>query len=104
MSKIKILLVSVGSLVGKNLLEIINHSREDFYLIGTNSISEFDSLAFLDEFHISPLSKSTEIEEFFYKDGDIPLSEGEPVGVDMDCGEEVKFILFKNIYWKPQDE
>jgi hypothetical protein len=47
---------------------------------------------------------ATEIEEFFYKDGDIPLSEGEPVGVDMDCGEEVKFILFKNIYWKPQDE
>tara|TARA_B110000305_G_C19366006_1_gene601955 strand:- start:166 stop:342 length:177 start_codon:yes stop_codon:yes gene_type:complete len=47
---------------------------------------------------------ATEVEEFFYKDSDIALSEGEPVGVDIDCGEEVKLILFENIYWKPQYE
>ena len=37
---------------------------------------------------------ATEVEEFFYKDSDIPLSEGEPVGVDVDYGKEVKLILF----------
>lgn len=47
---------------------------------------------------------ATEVEEFFYEDSDIPLSEGEPVGVDIDYGQEVKLILFENIYWKPQDE
>ena len=47
---------------------------------------------------------ATEVEEFFYKDSDIPLSEGEPVGVDIDYGKEVKLILFENIYWKPNYE
>jgi carbamoylphosphate synthase large subunit len=64
MEKIKILLVSVGSLVGKNLLEIINHSRKSFYLTGTNSITDFDSRSNLDEFHLSPLSKSSKMGGF----------------------------------------
>lgn len=53
---------------------------------------------------IADLICATEVEEFFYEDSDIPLSEGEPVGVDIDYGQEVKLILFENIYWKPQDE
>lgn len=47
---------------------------------------------------------ASEVEEFFYEDNDLPLSEGEPVGVDVDYGREVKLILFENIYWKPNYE
>ncbi len=47
---------------------------------------------------------SSEIEEFFYKEDDIAVSEGEPVGVDIDEGDEVKFILFDHIYWRPNHE
>ena len=45
---------------------------------------------------------ATEIEEFFYVDTDDPVPEGEFVGLDIDIGKEVKFVLFKNIYWNPQ--
>lgn len=47
---------------------------------------------------------ASEVEEFFYEDNDLPLSEGEPVGVDVDYGQEVKLILFENIYWKANYE
>jgi hypothetical protein len=47
---------------------------------------------------------SSEIEEFFYKEDDIAVSEGQPVGVDIDQGDEVKFILFDHIYWSLNDE
>lgn len=43
-------------------------------------------------------------QEFFYKEDDISVSEGEPVGVDLDDGQEVKFILFDHIYWNPNYE
>jgi len=42
---------------------------------------------------------ASEFEEFFYKEDDIPVSEGEPVGVDLDLEDEVQFLLFDHIYW-----
>lgn len=47
---------------------------------------------------------ASEVEEFFYEENDLPLSEGEPVGVDVDYGQEVKLLLFEYIYWKPNYE
>lgn len=44
---------------------------------------------------------ATEVEEFFYKDTDEPVEEGEPVGLDIDSPFEVEFVLFSNIYWNP---
>lgn len=44
---------------------------------------------------------ASEFEEFFYKEDDIPVSEGEPVGVDLDLEDEVQFVLFDHIYWSP---
>ena len=45
---------------------------------------------------------ASEVEEFFYSDSDYPVPEVEIVGLDVDVGEEVKFVLFQNIYWNPQ--
>ena len=69
---------------------------------------------------------ATEFEEFYYKDTDEVVPEGEPIGVDVDCEvvetgrantvrmldpcqgglpettAAVKLILFSNIYWNPQ--
>ena len=42
---------------------------------------------------------AAEEEEFFYKENDQPVSEGDPVGIDIDRGDEVKLVLFCNIYW-----
>lgn len=47
---------------------------------------------------------ASEVEEFFYEDNDLPLSEGEPVGVDVDYGQEIKLLLFENIYWRSDYE
>ena len=44
---------------------------------------------------------ASEFEEFFYKEDDIPVSEGEPVGVVLDLEDEVQFVLFDHIYWSP---
>ena len=41
-------------------------------------------------------------EEFFYKNNNETVPEGEPVGVDIDTDEEVELVLFSNIYWNPQ--
>lgn len=42
---------------------------------------------------------ASDFEEFFYKEDDMPVSEGQPVGVDLDCDDEVQFVLFDDIYW-----
>ena len=47
---------------------------------------------------------ASEVEEFFYEDNDLPVSEGEPVGVDVDYGQEIKLLLFENIYWRSDYE
>lgn len=38
-------------------------------------------------------------EEFYYTDSDLPVEEGDPVGVDLGLLNEVKFLLFDGIYW-----
>lgn len=47
---------------------------------------------------------ASEVEEFFYKDCDLAVSEGNPVGVDIDRGDEIEFILFDDIYWCLEDD
>ena len=42
---------------------------------------------------------ASDFEEFFYKEDEMPVSEGQPVGVDLDLGDEVQFLLFDDIYW-----
>tara|TARA_B100001093_G_scaffold481648_1_gene512574 strand:- start:5645 stop:5926 length:282 start_codon:yes stop_codon:yes gene_type:complete len=45
---------------------------------------------------------ATDFLEFFYKDSDSPVEEGDPIGFEMDIGKEVELVLFDNIYWNPQ--
>lgn len=47
---------------------------------------------------------ATDFSEFFYKDSDFPVGEGDPVGFEIDLGEEVELVLFDNVYWNPQYE
>jgi len=44
---------------------------------------------------------ASNFEEFFYTDHQIPVSEGQPIGVDVEIGDEVHLILFDDIYWNP---
>lgn len=41
---------------------------------------------------------SSEIEEFFWEDSDISVSEGFPVGVEFDNGDRVDLVLCEGIY------
>jgi hypothetical protein len=66
-SEISLVLVSVGSLVGQNLLEIISHNRKAFKLIGTNSVLDFSNRLSLDRFELSPMTASDEFSEFLNK-------------------------------------
>ena len=45
---------------------------------------------------------ASDVEEFFYKDTNDPVSEGDPVGLDIENEKEVDLILFSNIYWSPE--
>lgn len=47
---------------------------------------------------------STDIEEFFWKKTDEPVEPNTPIGYDLDEGNEVKFILFEDVYWRPNYE
>ena len=47
---------------------------------------------------------ATEFPEFFYKDTDAQVSEGEPIGFDVDTKDGVELVLFSNVYWSPQYE
>jgi hypothetical protein len=55
---------------------------------------------------------ASDFEEFFYKDSDDPVEEGDPVGVEWDYyfpapGKQylkIVFDLFNNIYWSPKYE
>ena len=55
----------------------------------------------MDEINSMDIMCATEVEEFFYKNTDEPVEEGEPVGLDIDSPFEVEFVLFSNIYWNP---
>ena len=50
------------------------------------------------------LVKASDHEEFYYSDSHLPVEEGDPVGVDLESGEEVEFILFNGIYWGKRNE
>ena len=43
-------------------------------------------------------------QEFYYSDSDLPVEEGDPVGVDLGVLNEVKFLLFDGIYWREEDD
>jgi hypothetical protein len=47
---------------------------------------------------------ASEVEEFFYEIGDIPVSEGEMVGVEINYKDGVQLVLFDEIYWSPNNE
>lgn len=47
---------------------------------------------------------ATEYEEFFYKDSDVAVSEGCPIGVDVYGEDEVHLVLFDDVYWNPSNE
>ena len=50
------------------------------------------------------LVKASSYEEFYYSDSDLPVEEGDPVGVDLESGQKVEFILFNGIYWGEKNE
>jgi len=47
---------------------------------------------------------ASDFEEFFYVDDDMPVSQGQPVGVEINRADEVEFVLFDDIYWDLGDE
>ena len=47
---------------------------------------------------------ASDCEEFFYNDGDIPVSEGQLIGVDVYLEDRVDLILLDDVYWKPNHE
>ena len=40
-------------------------------------------------------------EEFFYEDSGQPVETGDPIGFDIEVGDEVELVLFSNIFWNP---
>lgn len=50
------------------------------------------------------LVTASEEEEFFYSDSELPVQDGDPVGVDLGVDNEVKFILFDGICWKGNED
>ncbi len=54
---------------------------------------------------ISPsIVYATEVEEFFWEDSDISVSEGFPVGIEVDNGSSVDLILCDGIYHEFKEE
>lgn len=47
---------------------------------------------------------ASKYEEFFYQADDMPVTEGQPIGVEIEREDKVDFILFNDIYWKLDDE
>ena len=47
---------------------------------------------------------ASDFEEFFYVDDDLPISEGNPVGVEIEVGNEIQFVLFNDVYWNLSNE
>mgnify|MGYP003953888245 CR=1 FL=1 len=47
---------------------------------------------------------ASEFEEFFNKEDHSVVSEGQPVGIDLELDDEVKFVLFDDIYWCNEKE
>lgn len=98
MSKTKIVLLSGGSLVGRNLLDVFETSRENFYLIALNSVPEEPSLFEFDEVYLSPElgSQESDFLEFFSK----LISDIQPDFV-IPCRDEDVYFLAK---WKANND
>ena len=47
---------------------------------------------------------ASEVEEFFYEDGEIPVSEGEMVGVEVSYPDRIDLVLFDGIYYEHSEE
>ena len=47
---------------------------------------------------------ASEVEEFFYEDSDIPVYEGQMVGVEVFYKDRVDLVLFDGIYWSANNE
>lgn len=69
MGKTKVLFLSGGSLVGRNLLDVLEKRRDGFHLICTNSFAGEPSIYEYDEVLLSPLiDKEREaFDDFFFK-------------------------------------
>jgi len=42
--------------------------------------------------------------EFFYKESGLPISEGQPVGVEVERNTYIEFLLFDYVEWQLADE
>lgn len=47
---------------------------------------------------------ASEVEEFFYEDGEIPVSEGEMVGVEVSYSDRIDLVLLDGIYHEHSEE
>lgn len=47
---------------------------------------------------------ASSVEEFYYIEDDMPVSSGQPIGMDIEVGQEVSLVLFDYIYWSPTHE
>ncbi|MCB9080456.1 MAG: hypothetical protein H6555_01975 [Lewinellaceae bacterium] len=65
MKKIKLLIVSVGSLVGKCILDCIDSRRERFHVIGINSLAESPMNYRCDEVYLAPPINDERFEPWF---------------------------------------
>lgn len=57
--------------------------------------------AFMSNIETLDIVCASDAEEFFYKDTDEPVQEGDPVGLDIEKEFVVELVLFSNIYWNP---
>ena len=65
----------------------------------------YANVAFMNkEIRSCKLVNASSEEEFYYSDSDLPVEEGDPVGVDLEVGNKVELVLFDGIYWEKKNE
>tara|TARA_X000001036_G_scaffold437790_1_gene483984 strand:- start:1093 stop:1260 length:168 start_codon:yes stop_codon:yes gene_type:complete len=47
---------------------------------------------------------ASEVEEFFYEENDLPVSEGQIIGVEVSHKDSVELVLFEDIYWRANND
>lgn len=72
-------------------------------IYNTSAGKSHGNAVMLNELSSESLVYASDEEEFFYEGEDVAVSEGDPIGFDIEINDEVKLILFKNIYWKVDD-
>ena len=70
---------------------LIGHNRKEYNYM-QNSVKSISEVY------------SSDVEEFFYTEGDIPVSEGQLVGYDVELEDKVELVLEEGIYWNLSDE